>query len=176
MCLQGNATAVTIASAVGMVSIKVMIGLSSLSLDSFISVKDASGICIKDYIFLIWTKNSFSLGNLREFSSKLRGSARGSEVKMDLKFHKWENEIIKIEFYNDSLIIADKVELSIWNQKVLSKVGIQNLKSFSLNPEFKPNICATLTENGAVGFCDLNDMKIMDVPCNNATCSMTLKN
>ena len=153
-----------------------MIGLSSLSLDSYISVKDAAGICIKDYIFLIWTKNSFSLGDLKEFQTKLRSCTRGSKVEMDLKFLSWENEILKIEFYNDSLLLADKIGLSIWNQKVMSKVGIQNLKSFSLNPEFKPNICATLLDNGAVGFCDLNDMKVVDVPCNNVTCSMTFLN
>lgn len=148
-----------------------MIGLSSLSLDSYILIKDATGISIKD-LFLVWTKTAFALGNSKEFQTKLRESKRGSKVSLDLQFKQWENEIVKVDFYNDSLVIADALHLSLWNQKVLASVQVKDLKTFSLNPGFKPHICATLFHGGKVAFYDLSVMTKVDLPHDNVTCSM----
>ena len=146
-----------------------MIGLSSPSLDSYILLKDAAGFIIKDLLFLVWSKNSFSLGNLKEFQCKLRDSPRGSQVLLDLSYTHWDNDIIKIDFYNDGLVIADNKQLSVWNQK---SINVTNLHTFSLNPEFKTNICATLSTSGQVSFYDLVDMTMVDLPCDNVSYSM----
>jgi hypothetical protein len=151
-----------------------MIGLSSLSLDSYILIKDAAGIAIDNLLLLVWTKNTFAFGNLPEFQAKLRESKRGSQVLIDLVFKQWDNEIIKMEFYNDSVVIADTQQLSVWNQKILSSANVQNLKIIALNPEFKPHICATLSKNGQVSFYDLKDMSKVDLPCENVSCGMVL--
>lgn len=147
-----------------------MIGLSSLSLDSYISIQDAAGISIKDLLFLVWTKKSFAIGNTREFQSKLRQAKKSSRVSLDLNFVQWGNDIKKIEFYNDSLVIADSLKLSVWKQNTLASLEFKDLETFAINPEFKPDLCATLTSNGQVSFCYLAAMKRVDLACNNATC------
>jgi hypothetical protein len=152
-----------------------MIGLSSLSLDSYILIKDAAGIAIENRLFLVWTKNAFAFGNLTEFQSKLRESKRGSQVQIDLVFKQWGNQILKIEFYSDAVVIADTQQLSVWNKNVLSSAHVQNLQTISLNPEFKPHICAALFKSGQVSFYNLKDMTKVDLPCDNVSCGMALK-
>ena len=149
-----------------------MIGLSTLSLDSYLLLKEAAGLIIKNLCFIVWTKNSFSLGDIKELQTQLRLAKKGSKVALDLEFIQWENEIVQIDFYNDSFLIADKNQLSIWAQKIILNVKV-NVKSFALNPQFKPNVCAVLDQNGCLSLYDLSNMTCVTIPTPNITyCKM----
>lgn len=144
-----------------------MIGLSSSSLDSYILLKDAAGFTINSKEFLVWSRNSFSFGSVRELD-RLRASPRGSQLLLtDLISKKWDNDILRIDFYNDSLLILDDKALSVYSTRketTINSIGVENLVTFSLNPS-KSNICATLG-SGQVDFYNLDDMTSVTVTDN----------